>query len=46
MRQAARALQAYNAVPAREKIVREICGVRGGCQGQCVGYISNANSPL
>ena len=44
MRQAARALQAYNAVPAREKIVREICGVRGGCRPQCVGCIGKANA--
>ena len=41
---AARALRAYNAVPSRERIVREICGVRGGCQPQCVGCIGKANA--
>jgi hypothetical protein len=41
---AARALHAYNATPSRQSIVREICGVRGGCRPQCVGCIGKANA--
>ncbi len=41
---AARALRAYNARPSRQSIVREICGVPGGCKPQCVGCIGKANA--
>ncbi|MEQ1935573.1 MAG: hypothetical protein ABL962_17070 [Fimbriimonadaceae bacterium] len=41
---AARALDAYMATPSREDIVREICGVRGGCDTQCLACIGKANA--
>jgi hypothetical protein len=40
----ARALRAFNAKPSRDHIVREICGVRGGCEPQCTGCIGQANA--
>ena len=41
---AARALRAYNAEPSRDRIVREICRVRGGCGPWCIGCIGKANA--
>ena len=41
---AARALRAYNAEPPRDRIVREICRVRGGCGPWCIGCIGKANA--
>jgi hypothetical protein len=41
---AARALRAYNAKPSRDRIVREICVVRGGCDPWCVACIGKANA--
>jgi hypothetical protein len=32
------------AEPSRDSIVREICGVRGGCDQACVGCIGKANA--
>jgi hypothetical protein len=40
----ARALRRYMAEPHRDNIVREICGVRGGCDQACVGCIAKANA--
>lgn len=41
---AARALKQYAARPSRDSIVREICGIRGGCERQCVDCIGRANA--
>jgi hypothetical protein len=41
----ARALRMWMAEPRREAIVREICGVPGGCADRhCVGCIGKANA--
>ena len=40
----ARALRRYLAEPSRDSIVREICGIRGGCEQRCLGCIGKANA--
>jgi hypothetical protein len=42
----ARALKAWNAEPSRENIVREICGVRDGCDDvmKCMECVGKANA--
>lgn len=39
-----KALRTWAAEPDRRAIVREICGVPGGCPNQCVACISKANA--
>jgi hypothetical protein len=39
-----KALQAWNATPQRQAIVREICRRPGGCGKQCIGCIGRANA--
>jgi hypothetical protein len=39
-----KALRMWNAEPKRESIVREICGVPGGCPNQCLACIGKANA--
>ena len=41
-----RALNVWAAEPRRETIVREICGVSGGCEKQCVGCTGKANAVM
>jgi hypothetical protein len=38
------ALRRYMAEPSRDSIVREICGIRDGCDEPCVGCIGKANA--
>ena len=38
------ALRGWNAKPSRDSIVREICGVRGGCETRCINCIGKANA--
>jgi tRNA A37 methylthiotransferase MiaB len=40
----AKALQARNATPQRQDIVREICGIKDGCKKQCLNCIGKANA--
>jgi hypothetical protein len=39
-----KALKQWNAEPARSAIVREICGVQGGCETQCLACVGKANA--
>ena len=38
------ALRCWNAKPSRDSIVREICGVQGGCETRCINCIGKANA--
>ena len=38
------ALRGWNAKPSRDSIVREICGVPGGCKNRCFNCIGKANA--
>lgn len=39
-----KALRTWNATPSRDSIVREICGVQGGCPKRCLTCIGKANA--
>ena len=39
-----KALRQLNATPRREDLVREICGIKDGCDHHCVGCIGKANA--
>ena len=39
-----RALRQLNATPRRDHLVREICGVKDGCEDHCLGCIGKANA--
>ena len=39
-----KALRTWAAEPDRRAIVREICGIPGGCPNQCLGCIGKANA--
>jgi hypothetical protein len=39
-----KALRTWNATPKREAIVREICGIPGGCEKPCLNCTGKANA--